>query len=80
MPLLDDLEHTATCAVHDQVNVAIDVLLHQIRDEHHVLLVSCAVVGFHKPLDPANFKPCGTAFYELNYAGEVREKIRKPTR
>ena len=28
----------------------------------------------------ANFKPRGTAFYELNYAGEAGEKIRKPTR
>ena len=28
----------------------------------------------------ANFKPRGTAFYELNYAGEASEKIRKPTR
>ena len=30
----------------------VDVLLHQVRDEQHVVLVFCAVVGFHKPLDP----------------------------
>ena len=28
----------------------------------------------------ANFKPRGTAFLELNYAGEACGKIRKPTR
>ena len=33
-----------------------------------------------KLVSVANFKPRGTAFLELNYAGEACGKIRKPTR
>ena len=51
------------------------------RGENFFLLVPYLFARLHAAeLALANLKPRGTAFLELNYAGEACGKIRKPTR